>query len=189
MKPVVRLLRGSPHPLFTVCRRRGKDDSKKVEFLIEGYRVATSQYDSFMNRMWNRFNIVVTLDSALFALFLTKWFDPNLSTAKPLILFPIAGFMFPVLLYAQSAQDKFISTQLFLRINNLRDRIAAELDLGDAACLPLLFSSTPDFEKPFCFTEITSWRIRLISVTRLPAWFSLLFALMWLVLGTMILIS
>jgi hypothetical protein len=161
-------------------------EDRRIEFLIEGYKVATSYYDGFMNRIWNRFNIMVTLDSALLALFLTLWFGSASSKDEFLIVFPFVGFVFSMLMYAQSAQDRFVSHEYFLQINDLKEMIASQLDLGSGADLPMLFSRTPTLQgerKSYYYREIVSWRIRRFSLTRIPAWASLLFVMVWVLLG------
>lgn len=167
-------------------------ENPSVEFLIEGYKVATSYYDGLMNRIWNRFNIMVTLDSALLALFLTLWFGSTSSKGEFLIVFPVVGFVFSMLMYAQSAQDRFVSHEYYLQINDLKEIIASRLDLGSGHDLPMLFSKTPTLQgetKSFYYKEIVSWRIRKLSLTRIPAWASLLFVLVWTMLGVLTLAS
>jgi hypothetical protein len=167
-------------------------EDKSVEFLIEGYKVATSYYDGLMNRIWNRFNIMVTLDSALLALFLTLWFGSTNSKGEFLIVFPFVGFVLSMLMYAQSAQDRFVSHEYYLQINDLKEMIASQLDLGSGQDLPMLFSKTRTLQgkdKSHYYKEIVSWRIRRFSLTRIPAWASLLFVLVWIVMGILTLAS
>jgi hypothetical protein len=161
-------------------------DNQKVSFLIEGYKAALDYYDGYMNRIWTRFNIMVTLDSALLALFLTLCFDKSTLVSEKLLIFPIVGFILSALMYAQSAQDKFVSSQYLLQINELKEHIASLLQLGKGDELPMLFSKTVDFRsgnKAFVFKGITSWRAAPISVTKIPALFSLLFAIAWATFG------
>ena len=129
--------------IFEFLQERDRIENKDIEFLIEGYKIATSYYDGLMNRIWSRFNIMVTLDSVLLALFLTLWFDRTTSRLEFLIAFPIVGFVFSMLMYAQSAQDRFVSEEYYIQINDLKEMIASRLDLGSGQDLPMLFSKRP----------------------------------------------
>ncbi len=45
---------------------------KTEDFLLEDYRLKVEYFSSHLSRMWTRFNFLLTIDSALFALYATR---------------------------------------------------------------------------------------------------------------------
>jgi len=66
---------------------------KTEDFLLEDYRLKVQYFSSHLSRMWTRFNFLLTIDSALFALFATR---ENLAPTTRL-LFILPGLVLSVL--------------------------------------------------------------------------------------------
>lgn len=156
------------------------DEHKKSQtaFLVEAYKTSISYYDSFAGRIWTRFSILMTVNSALIGLFLTLQFRPEGIDATKYMGLSGFGLVISIIMYVQSSQDKYYLDQLRLQINQLGSIIIRNLGFEDE--LPILFTTTHhDPQKLLRFAEISSWRIRLISTTRLPALISLLSVSVW----------
>jgi hypothetical protein len=63
------------------------------DFLLEDYKLKVEYFSNHLSRMWTRFNFLLTIDSALFALFATR---ENLSSTTRL-LFIFTGLVLSVL--------------------------------------------------------------------------------------------
>jgi hypothetical protein len=165
-------------------------ENQTIVFLIEAYKAAISYYSDYMTRIWNRFNIVLTLDAALAGLFLTLWLGNHSASARHMIFLPAMGFLVSILMYFQSAQDRYVIGRLQQQINELVDEILTLLNTDkDKPVLFYPFDEVSLGKKSFVFESITSWRARAISLTRLPAISSIAFALFWLLLGIFFLLS
>lgn len=159
-------------------------ENQTIAFLIQAYTSAVSYYNDYMNRIWNRFSIMLTVDVALAGLYITLWFRSESYSSKNFVSLPILGFLISCLLYAQSAQDRYVIVKLRNQINKLKDK-TIEL-LGADKELPVLFSpfeTEEEMQRKFVPNGITSWRISFISLTRLPAISSLIFMALWILVG------
>ena len=158
----------------------------KMNFLVEAYTSAISYFDGFAGRIWTRFSILISIDSALAGLFVTLWLGEKAAEFEKLSVLVAFGILISLLMYVQSAQDKFVLEQLRSQLNRLKARIADELGLEQD--LPVLFTPTElDIDVSPRFESIDSWRISAISTTRLPALISLVFLVAWLIIGVFML--
>jgi hypothetical protein len=58
-----------------VAHESGNEDIQSRmprDFLLEDYRLKVEYFSSHLSRMWTRFNFLLTIDSALFALYATR---------------------------------------------------------------------------------------------------------------------
>jgi len=164
--------------------------AQTVDFMIDAYKSAIKYYSDYMNRIWNRFNIMLSLDTALVGLWLTFWINNQSILSKNLVVLPILGFIVSTLMYFQSAQDRYVVGRLQHQINKLKDKILEDLDADKE--MPVLFYPFDEMalrKKSFVFEGITSWRSRAVSLTRLPVLSSLIFIFLWLTFGTILLQS
>ena len=150
-------------------------EEKQFTYLIEAYKIAISYTDSFSNRMYSRFNILLTLDVALGGV-ITGLLGKSSST---MYIICALGLILSVILYLQSAQDKFILKQNITRVNAIRKIIEFTLKRDD---IPALFSpldATDTGASNFTYENIFSWRSNRFSVTRIPVILSFLFIVFW----------
>ena len=158
-------------------------EKKTIDFLIEAYKSAISLYNGYMNRIWNRFSIIITIDAALAGIFLTTWFKQESNSSKILIFIPILGLIISFILYIQSVQDRFIIRRFRIQIDKLKNTILIFLE-GDKDLANIIY---PFFDeeiekKSFVFEDITSWRHQAITLTRIPGISSIIIILFWIIL-------
>jgi hypothetical protein len=58
-----------------MAHESGNEDTQSrmpEDFLLEDYRLKVEYFSSHLSRMWTRFNFLLTIDSALFALYATR---------------------------------------------------------------------------------------------------------------------
>jgi len=152
----------------------------KLDFLVESYKSLIEIYNDYLNRIWSRFSILLTVDAALAGIFISKWFEKGLEFSSIAILIPILGLILSMLLYFQSAQDRFIIRRFRFQLKELRIKITKFLDIEEelsANCYPFM---DEELEKKKVFEDLTSWRCQLITVTRLPAISSISSILFWI---------
>ena len=161
---------------------------EKIHFLVEAYTVAVSYFDGFAGRIWTRFSILISIDSALAGLFVALWMGEKAAEGTKLAVLATFGLLISLLMYIQSAQDRFVFGQLRSQINRLKTRITNELGLEPDT--PILFTPTePDIDELPRFEGVSSWRIRQVSTTRLPALIFLVFLAAWLLIGVSMLLG
>jgi hypothetical protein len=91
-----------------VAHESGNGDTKSRmpgDFLLEDYRLKVEYFSSHLSRMWTRFNFLLTIDSALFALYATR---ENLEPDTRL-LFLLTGLVLSVLWSYFGVLDIFIT--------------------------------------------------------------------------------
>lgn len=87
-------------------------EDKTFTYLLEAYKTAISYFSDYASRAWMRFNILLTVDIGLAALFRNTWQESQQKdVSQSTILLPILGLVVSLLLYAQSAQDKSVSAK------------------------------------------------------------------------------
>jgi len=154
-------------------------EDKTFTYLLEAYKAAIGYFSDYANRVWTRFNILLAIDIGLATLLWNTW-QSNQRQNLPIML-PFLGLIVSLLLYVQSAQDKYAIRHQMRRINQLRVILEEKVGQKD---IPALFTPLDDTDlqkREFIFEGITSWRSNFISVTRIPAITSLLFMLLWVV--------
>lgn len=92
-------------------------------FFIEGYNQAIHYYNDFMNRSWLRYNIMLTLNAALFGIFLAKEISDKSLLSIQMYLFITLGVFVSLLTFWIGFNDyKMIHLQR-KQIFQLRNRI------------------------------------------------------------------
>lgn len=157
-------------------------EDKTFTYLLEAYKTAIGYFSDYAGRVWTRFNILLAIDIGLVTLFWNAWqANQQKSIPQSTVLLPILGLVVSLLLYVQSAQDKYSIRHQMKRINQLRAILEEKIGQKD---IPALFTPLDDTDlqkREFLFEGITSWRSNFLSVTRIPAITSLLFILLWIV--------
>ena len=157
-------------------------EDKTFTYLLEAYKAAIGYFSDYASRVWTRFNILLAIDIGLATLFWNAWQDnQQKSTSQSMVLLPILGLVVSLLLYIQSAQDKYSIRHQMKRINQLRAILEEKIGQKE---IPALFTPLDDTDlqkRDFLFEGVTSWRSNFISVTRIPAIISLLFTFFWIV--------
>lgn len=157
-------------------------EDKEFSYLLEAYKAAVSYFSDYSTRVSNRFNVLIAIDIALAGVYGAALLNrATVISGSSVWLISTMGLIISILLYIQSAQDKFIVKRHIKRINTIRGQIEAYIHRDD---IPALFSpldETDTGERNFIFEGITSWRSNLLSLTRVPPVTSLVFVLFWLV--------
>jgi hypothetical protein len=177
MPPIsARLVSVPRNPSMNLESQRMED--KTFTYLLEAYKIAISYFSDYANRVWTRFNILLAIDVGLATLLWNTWQGNQQQNMS--ILLPFLGLVVSLLLYVQSAQDKYAIRHQMRRINQIRVILEEKTGQKD---IPALFTPLDDTDlqkREFLFEGITSWRSNFISVTRIPAITSLLFMLFWI---------
>lgn len=158
-------------------------EDKEFTFLIEAYKTAIDYFDGYATRVYNRFNILLTVDVALAGLFGTAWMQSQAISSAGALYIPLIGLVLSILLYIQSAQDKFVLKRHLKRINDIRKKIEEKIGRSD---IPALFSPLDETDtgtRQFVYEGITSWRSNRISLTRVPPITAVAFIIFWIVIA------
>jgi hypothetical protein len=110
-------------------RSNEEPQSKKSEdFFLEDYRLKVEYFAGHLSRMWTRFNFLLTVDSALFALFATREsLDPDTR-----LLFILAGLALSVLWTFFGVLDFFITRTYRKHIEDAHGLLVNGRDSGPA---------------------------------------------------------
>jgi hypothetical protein len=155
-------------------------EDKQYTFLIEAYKTSLTYFSDYSNRVSTRFNILLGITAALAGFYGNTWLNAKLSSTNGLLPISIFGLIISLLLYIQSAQDKYVLKHQLKRINEIRKKIEENIKRHD---IPALFSPLDDTDlgkRGFVFESITSWRSNAISLTRIPPITSLVFIAFWI---------
>lgn len=158
-----------------------KDKEKEFDYLIESYKTAIGFFGGYFDRVYNRFNILIGIDVALAGVYAGVLFDIQSPTDNRKILILSLGLIVSLLLYVQSAQDRFVVKRLRESVNKIRGLIEEQIGRND---IPALFSPLDGIEsrkRKFMFEDLTSWRSNFISLSRIPPITSLVFVIFWIV--------
>jgi len=153
-------------------------EDKRFTFLLEAYKSYVEYFSGYADRVSTRFNILLTIDVALAGVY--GGTQLNSATADT-TLFSALGLIVSVLLYIQSAQDKYVLKRHLARINDIKRQIEAAVGSQDTSALFSPLDDTDLGSRNFVFENLTSWRSNLISLTRVPPITSLVFVIFWVV--------
>jgi hypothetical protein len=81
-----------------------KQSNASYNFLIEAYKTTIDYLNSYFDRVYNRFNILIGIDVALAGVYSGVLFGNNPPTRNGMILVLSLGLIVSLLLYVQSAQ-------------------------------------------------------------------------------------
>lgn len=155
-------------------------EDNKFTFLVEAYNTYVEYYSQYVDGMWGRFNTLLTLNLALAGLFGSTWLRTPLISSKGVVLIPFLGLTVSILLYIQSAQERFIVSHHREQINKIRTMIEKHIGIDD---VPALFYPLDDIDagkRRLIFESVVSWRSRPLSITRIPAITSIIFVAIWI---------
>ena len=153
---------------------------KEFTFLLEAYKAAIDYFNGYATRVSTRFNILLGADIAFAGLLGNSWLSGAVLSSRGVFIISMLGLLISLLLYVQSAQDKFVLKRHIRRINDLRKEIEKKIDRDG---LPALFSPLDETDlgtRDFVFESITSWRSNHLSLTRIPAITSILLVIFWI---------
>lgn len=156
-------------------------DDKQFTYLMESYKTAIDFFNGYVERVYNRFNILLGIDIALAGVYAGVWFDTTSQTGTGKILVLSLGLIISLLLYIQSAQDRFVIKRTRERVNKIREIIEKQIGRDD---IPALFSPLDDTDlgkRNVIIEGVTSWRSNFISLSRVPVITSLVFVIFWIV--------
>ncbi len=156
-------------------------EDKEFTFLLEAYKTAVDYFDGYATRVYNRFNILLAIDVALAGVYGSALVESKIISSKGALLIPLIGLIVSLLLYIQSAQDKYVVKRHIKRINDIRKMIESKVGRED---IPALFSpldETDTGKRNFIFEGITSWRSNRISLTRVPPVTAIVFIVFWII--------
>jgi hypothetical protein len=171
------------------------------DLLLEDFRQQLTNLQNQFNRMHNRLQLVTGLNTALLAALggLAAAVGKGDVGAGWLIAFPIAGLLLSAVGYVAGAADRYL-VDIYRRQIRRTARQVLEARGLDAAiyetwghagrdteelkgiiCPDRLASDDGGARARSFSDRLTSWRWAPLSVTRLPAVLSLVFAVVWLV--------
>jgi hypothetical protein len=156
-------------------------DDKEFTYLLEAYKAAIDYLNGYADRVSNRFNILLTLNIAAVALFGNIWLNPQTTPSKNGLFVSALGLAVSVLLYIQSAQDRYMFRQQRKRINAIRQNIEKNIGRND---IPALFAPLDEADtgkRKFIFESLTSWNSSVISLTSIPVIASILLTVFWII--------
>jgi len=147
--------------------------------LLESYRIAVEYLENYINGTWTRFSILLTVDLAIGGglVSVTSSGPPGSKSVQCFVAG--VGLAISVLLYLQSAQERYIIGHHRERIENLRKKIE---QIVNEEGVPLLFVPLDEIDRgqrSFIFESVVSWRSKALSITRLPAIISLTLIGIW----------
>lgn len=164
---------------MTLLKLESKDmqnneaDNKRIDFLIEVYKLRVQFHSEHIDRLWTRFNFLLTTEIALLGLFFTIWADNN--SWNGFVMFPILGIIVSVLWYILGAQDHYYFEGFRKQIWSLEKAISKELAVS--ALEEYLFDQVKDVK-----FNLVTWRWKIISLSKLIAIFPILFLILWVVM-------
>lgn len=144
----------------------------KNDFLREVYRLRIQLYGEFTNRMWTRFNFLLTAEIAVIGFLITSSIEPEWK--DNLWLFPAIGIFISFIWYVLGAQDRYYFEGFRKQVQYLENKIAKELGIKD---LDMFAFGDPAIIKQDPFT----WRWKFISLSRLVAALPLFFLISWMI--------
>jgi hypothetical protein len=155
------------------------------DFLLEDYRLKAQYLTDQFSRMWNRFQFLLTIETAVAGLYFAPLGDKRIVSAPA---FAIIGITVSLFWYTVGAQDRAYVVWYRMQLENAAKKVAPafgldqysyvgdETGFGSAHDLPVLGSFKVHFVSPL------EWRVDRISVTHLAAAFPLLVLVFWIVM-------
>jgi len=160
------------------------------EFLLEDYRLKVQYLTDQFQRMWNRFQFLLSLETVLAGLFFAPLSGARAVSAPS---FAVVGIAVSLFWYVVGAEDRFLVETYRAQVKDAAKDVAVDVKvegytyvgelekLGRRHHIPLIGALNVAYKSP------VEWRIEQISVTHLAAIFPLLMLAFWLVmLGTTI---
>lgn len=141
------------------------------DFLVDDMKLKLAYLEGQYSRLWQRLSYFLTIEAALFGAYGWLAFDKSLTGT--IWLLGLAGVVISVLWYLVSSQDSWL-------VNKYRCRVydAAKL-VGEAKGLINYEERHPGASVESGFNSFISWYLKPLSITKLPAWISLLLILLW----------
>lgn len=153
-------------------------DDKQFTYLLEAYKIAVDYLSGYVDRIYTRFNIFLGVDIALAGIYAGVLFNSKSITNAGKVLVLSLGLIISLLLYIQSAQDRYALKAHRVRINRMRALIEKQIGRDD---IPALFSPLDDERKKLVVEGLTSWRSDFISTSRLPVLTSIFLVIFWII--------
>jgi hypothetical protein len=146
------------------------------DFAIDDFKLALDYLRAQFDRLWQRFSFFLTVQMALFGFLGWLVFDRAKMSALPVGC--MLGLFISVLWYVVSAEDRALVDAYRNRAKWAAERIAAidSLRVGDYGANFIGYATESRFDSPL------GWYWQPISITRLPAWISLVLSAAWLAL-------
>jgi hypothetical protein len=145
------------------------EENKRLDFLIEAYKTRIQFFSDHADRTWTRFNILLTVELAVSGLFFNTIVDRGLST-RALWLLPVFGIIVSLVWYVLGAQDRCAYLGYRDQVQLVEGLVTKEVGATD---LPPF---NPLGIKKY---NLLTWRLNLISLSRLLSLFPFLFVVGW----------
>ena len=153
---------------------------KQIDFLIEAYRLRAQLYGDLTNRMWSRFNYLLTASIALLGIFFNIWF--TMKSLNGVFWFPTAGIVFSGVWFILGAQDRYYFEGFRAQVREVEKEISKELKITNLDGRE--FGSVKDVKTDF-FTRRWSFA----SLSRLPSLIPIVFTVIWSAILVIVLIT
>ncbi len=156
-------------------------EDKQFTYLLEAYKTAVDFFNNYADRVYNRFNILLGIDVLLAGFFSGGLIDAKTNSTVGNFLIVSLGLIISLLLYVQSAQDKFVTKKLRERVNGIRVLIEENIGRDDIPALFVPLDDTDLGKRTFIGENVTSWRSNFISLSKVPVITSVVFVVFWII--------
>jgi hypothetical protein len=155
-----------------------QEDKYVADFLLKDYEIKVRYLSDHFQRMWTRFNFFVVIEAALIAL-IGRYFTAD-SGKLPWEIALIGGIL-SLVWYIFGAQDRWLVGVYRIQAENAAKKAADNVDIKDyrfhSGSTPVDENLDEAFSKKY--KGPAEWRLRLVSITRLAAWFPVVIILIW----------
>jgi hypothetical protein len=158
-------------------------EEKQFTYLLEAYKASVAYFDGYSGRVTARFNILFAVDVALAGALGAVLSGIVDQTTNFDWIIAVLGLVTSILLYIQSAQDKYLIRAHRNKINEIR-RLIEEAIGVEKDKIPALFSPidvTDTTRRNFIFRSPVSWRSNSISLTGVPVYTAILLIVLWVI--------
>ena len=146
-----------------------------LDFRLKDYELKVTYLVGEFERMWNRFQYLLGLETLLVGLFFAPLQPTRLVSAS---FFAAIGLAASVLWYVVGAEDKYLVWLYRAQVQEAAHKVIEILRLGD----DYQFVGQTEVKGNPRFITPIEWRYPAISITTLVAIFPILTVVLWLVL-------
>lgn len=166
-----------------ISRENFDSDSKR--FLEEDYKLKVAYLESHFERLWTRFNFLLTIQLALFGFLGYLLFDPNAKSVEAALTPIFLGLAASLLWYVIGAQDRYLVEAYRESVAGLA-RVIADYTSGLGWYGDYYVGSKKGIPKPYQYVKkrniwerVTGWYWEDFSITKLAAIMPMITFVLW----------